>query len=1072
MGGGVIGFIVEHSGHGLGRVLAHANRRITVEFFFPKNVVMLAATIDGRPSVSRRLLAIGAPCQTEQGPCRVLEQKPSAALSEPHQYVVEHENGLSEQIVESELEPVATPSPRTPLEALAVLELEGYGLFCMREILTRQLYLLNQSGAGVKALLSSRIDLMPHQAYVAGTVILDRKQRYLLADEVGLGKTIEAGIVIHDLLQKKPTANILIICPDSLSQQWLCELYAKFSGNVFQMLELRGKALLENDKPVQVIASFTAAIRCSSTILEQKWDLVVCDEVHNLLRTPQLYKAMKRLSRATPACLLLSAVPARHREDEYLHLLALLEPDRYHPDEAKDKRQFRLLYERQTELSRKVSYIARKLVEDPAKVLPKINELIAFPILSTDTFLTSMASNIKLGSNTFFTDVSALLHYVGDRYRINRRILRNRRSQLTETQPDLKIERKLNRIPCQPDQLELDARAAVRALLVSLQSAGMSKEVLASITRHLHQALADPTCLLDFMTLANTPGTLNPDLLALDGQISYSGWTEYASTLWTAVGKQSTSEEYKDCLLAIRRWKNALEVSPRTEALLNFLKPLHRQSPMRKFLIFAGFPGLAARIADALSASIHPPTSVARFTADMTSGDKEREVHRFRRDERCWLLVCDETGGEGRNFQFADELVHYDLPWYAAKIEQRIGRLDRMGRTNPEVCSNVLFSVGEEEEGLLACLESGFQVFSRSISGLEFALRDIEAQLAAVAISDGVEGLESLAPQVKQMADAERAADDVQGVLDAASLERVAADAFRRAQSTPERDIALERAFCDYFRFVAGNAAIRFLHVGDYTEGVVEFRPDQARGFSLDLRPGPDERLPDHRGTFRRTMAQDNPDFEFFSVGNPLFDAVCSSLCSSPKGRTYAIECRAEHPEWRGFEFSYRPIGRKSLLKSYPGLANHLDRIFAVRTESCFIGEDLTLATDDGPLLKLRWSLKPHDHDKSWWNFTLKNQRIALINNRYTAAGWPDLLSKAEKKARKLARVRIAEALDPALASERTRIEEQVRQAKAARAADCKDEVEGLSQLLRALDEWDLELDIAGFLSINGGLIA
>ena len=1069
----MLGFIVKHAGHGLGKVSAVEDGRITVSFFFPPNRLTLVPEV---ARLTRALLPLQTPCKTPDGLCTIQEQVPALTNSDPNIYQVEYENGLTRKLPETDIEPVKAPESAFLLEALANLELQGYGAFQKREALAEQWWHLIRTGLGVNALLSSRIDLRPHQAYVAGTVLLDRQQRYLLADEVGLGKTIEAGIVIHDLLQKKPSANILIICPDALSQQWLCELYSKFSGKVFQMLELRGRGLLATNDPVQAIAPFTAALRFSRAIGQRKWDLVVCDEAHHLLRTPRLYQTAKDLSRTAPAFLLLSAVPAQHREDEYLRLLALLEPDRYNPDDPHEKERFKALYERQVELGRKLSYISRRLAdflsgaEGPKRILPKVNELAALPVLVSDPVLASMASRLDPGQKTFSEDVASLLHYVGDRYRINRRILRNRRSQLIETQPDLQITRTLTHIPCGPDQLELDTRATVRRFLRSLKAGQLSDEVAIPLTRHLLQALVDPVCLAQLLDSAATPTPPMADLLAFDGQISYSGWPEYVSALWGGIGRQSASEELRDCIHAARKWSKTDEDPPRLKPLLDFIKPRHKRAPAYKFLVFAGFPGLAARLADSLAREFHP-ASVARFIWTMTSQTKEKEAHRFRRDDRCWLLVCDETGGEGRNFQFADEIIHYDLPWHVAKIEQRIGRLDRLGRKKPEVCSNVLFAPGEEEAGLLACLQHGFQIFSRSISGLEFALRDIETQLAATAVAEGIDGLQPLAAQIKQRAEAERAADDAQGVLDSASLERTAAEGFRRVQSTPERDIALERAFCDYFKFLAGDAAVRFPHAGDYAEGIVEFRPDQARDVDLNLRPGPDHRLPDHRGTFRRAIAQDDPDPEFFSVGNPLFDAVCSSLRTSVKGRAYAVECRASRPQWRGFEFAYRPVGRKTLLASYPGLVNHLDRIFAVRTEHCFIGEDLEPATDNPALLTLRKSFKLEEKDLKWWNFTLRNQRVTLLQDRYDPPGWSALVSNVEHTARVHARARLSGALAPAFEAEHARIAEQIRHSEAAKADDWQDEVAGLKQLLRAISEWDLELDIAGFLSVNGGII-
>lgn len=437
-----------------------------------------------------------------------------------------------------------------------------------------------------------------------------------------------------------------------------------------------------------------------------------------------------------------------------------------------------------------------------------------------------------------------------------------------------------------------------------------------------------------------------------------------------------------------------------------------------------------------------------------------------------WLMVSDETGGEGRNFQFVDELIHFDLPWHVSKIEQRIGRLDRLGRKNPEVCSNISFAVGGEEDGLLGCLESGFQVFTRSISGLEFALAHLERRIALTAISEGYEGLNVLVNEIKNGAEAERAEDDVQGMLDAASLERVSAEVFRRAQSTPERDLALEEAFCGWFKFITGNGAMRFPPTGDLPEkSIVEFRPNQLPPGTVPLATVGNGVQADRLGTFRRQIAQERPDLEFFSVGNEFFDAICASLKQSSRGRTYAVEYQSTQTPWRGFEFSYRPICNRDLLSQHSGLLKHLERVFAVRNEHCFIGEDLKPTADAPALLSIRKSLTNDGHNNVWRNFTLNNTRIQLLINFYSNIGWEALVKKAEAVARSWAKEHFSLSLSTVLASERARVEEQIRQARVSRADDWEDEVAGLNAFLLAISEWDVELDTAGFLSVNGGII-
>lgn len=905
---------------------------------------------------------------------------------------------------------------------------------------------------------------------------MDRVQRYLLADEVGLGKTIEAGIVIHDLLERKHSAKILILCPSTLTQQWLCELYAKFSGRVFSILDLRDLVAVNAVAPSKCIASYSSAVKNSSLLSSVAWDLLVVDEAHHLLNFQHLYTLVQELSVTVPACLLLSAIPAQHREEEYLRLLALLEPGRYDPNNQSVKKRFRELYDIQLELGRKINYLSRHLSEyalgegSADKIIKKIRELAALPTFVKDETLKSMVARIAPDSQRFVADARALLHHVGDRYRISRRILRNRRSQLIDNEPELKIARRLNRISYQSEQLEIDAANAARRLLKSFQASNVPNQILLPLARALFQSLCDPATLCSFLDLARFEEGAPGNLLEFDGHVSYQEWEEFATTLWMASGLKVPNSEFDELHRAARMWQAADDQPARLVALLRFLRASHRREPSKKLIIFAGFFGLCSSISDALRLEFGPD-AVAQFSWDLKDHDKEKETTRFKRESQCWLMVSDETGGEGRNFQFVDELIHFDLPWNVSRIEQRIGRLDRLGRHIPEVCCHVVYAEGSEDDGLLSCLENGFQIFARSISGLEFALSHLESNLIEGAIADGCEGLRPLAEKILENAKNERAQDDVQALLDAASIERASAEVYRRVQSTPEHDQALERAFSDYFQHIGGQGSL-IANPRGYPEGTFEFRPDQLRDVTLQLPLEANGGVRDRIGTFRRKLAQDDPNLEFFSVGNDFFDATCATLHESAAGRTYGVECAWPREEWRGFEFAYRPTGRCELLHSHPGLVKHVDRIFAVRLEHCFVQEDLKPAPPNQTslLLSIRQGLKREDKDIKWRNFTLRNGRTQLLTDRYP--DWSNLVVKAEALARSAVREHFTLLLAPAIELERKRIDEQIRQARLSRSDQWEEEVTGLNALMEAVNNWDLELDFAGFLSVNGGLIA
>ena len=173
----------------------------------------------------------------------------------------------------------------------------------------------NRQVGGLRALLASRIDLYPHQAFVAGTVILDPVRRYILADEVGLGKTIEAGIILHDLLSRRPDARVLVLTPGTLTRQWLCELHSSFGGQVFKLADLHPIERVDLRRWSKVICSTYLALGdLGEDLVAVAWDLVVVDEVHHLLSAPHLYELVMRLSRSARDLLLLSAVPVRRRE--------------------------------------------------------------------------------------------------------------------------------------------------------------------------------------------------------------------------------------------------------------------------------------------------------------------------------------------------------------------------------------------------------------------------------------------------------------------------------------------------------------------------------------------------------------------------------------------------------------------------------------------------------------------------------------------------------------------------------------------------------------------------------------
>jgi ATP-dependent helicase HepA len=1070
----LIGYIVKHSSYGYGRILQIENRVVTVSFFSPPSKHNLDQDDICR---ARALILVGTICETVTGKrCTVKEKEPGNGL-DPHIYGVEYENGMIGKLPETELTPVKIEKPRDLLEIMAAQQQEGYPLFEVREELAQAYNTLIRQGVGVKSLLSSRIDLLPHQAYVAGTVVLDSKQRYLLADEVGLGKTIEAGIVIHDLLARNPQANILIICPGILVQQWFSEMYSKFSGVIFSLPELNNTDFLAKKKTQKVILSFhTAQVDYKDKLIAHKWDLVVIDEVHHLLRVRLLYQLVKELSLQDCGLLLLSALPAQHRDQEYYDLLALLEPEQYNQDNSAIRKHFSKLLERQKEIGGRVAVVNHILSElpiQPSRVITQFMALKEVPVLRDDQVLKKYIDRLCTESESFVDDVRQIVHYISDYYRINRRILRNRRERLIETEQLERIQRNHKLLIYETDQYEIDVLSSLNSLLHSMQESGLTENILLPLAKHLYQASVHPSTLLG--TLRFSEGNLPPVPLEEGYEeyydlASYSEWYEQMEYLWSIAKEHVDYELFKEPIRTAELWEKHCETdNTRLKSLISLLEEKHRTQPKDKFMLFAGYPQLASILTNQLG-NHFGTGSIARFYYGLHTDHikerelKEKEVRKFENDPQIWLLVSDETGGEGRNFQFASELIHYDLPFQISKIEQRIGRLDRLGRKRTDVISNLIIAKGSKEEARFDCLARGLEVFNQSISGLEFALRGIEMDIILAHFGDDDQILWDMPLLIKERVKKERALDATQNQMDEASYERTRAEKFRRVQSSKKQDIELESKFTKYFGLVS-NRGFTYGYHPDYTKGIIKFLPENIRNIEkLDLTGRKDER----KGTFYRDIAQNCPDLEFFSVGNDFFDSVCRSLFTGTTGRTYAVECSVDLPSWMGFEFSYR-IKVSSELEH----KNFLDHLFALRIEHCFINVNSEIAEQYRDFLKLRRSFDKPNKNRIWKNLT--KEKATMLAGYYP--NWETLLRSTEEIAQAHIHERYSQILKPEIEVQLNNLDEQIEKLEIAEPDGWKDQIKTLDKLRKALLDttstpaWELELDAVGFLSINGGIL-
>lgn len=569
---------------------------------------------------------------------------------------------------------------------------------------------LAQRGAafGIKALLSSAVELEAHQINVVRRVLTDHSQRYLLADEVGLGKTIEAGVIIRQaVLDDLHHHKVVVLVPMPLVNQWRRELSDRFGLRDFI------------DESVLVLPQE----KCEDThdALEAP-TLLVIDEVHRLA-DPKAEKSIHNLYRVVAAAaqradrlLLLSATPILRNEEGFLRILSLLDPivypladlDSFH--EKVVNRQ--ALAETVAALDPSNALFMDSALEDLLRRLPSDPRLCEL----TESLKERLMELPEENDPKFVDSVTQLRAHISETYCLNRRILRNRRRQVAGLTP--------NRSGVEIWQVQNSGMARLEAALEDWRiSASMilsksAKEDEERLVTYYWKAISS---LLEDL---NSLRKLCNERLRLEGAINCSLFEDEKSLIQNILS--SIDEE---------EWMGA-----RLERLYEGLMVL---SEGEKAVIFCSQASVADKVFDYLR--VRQSGRVRRHAVGGHEGDGEADWRDFITSSQVLWLVCDHHAEEGVNLQGGDKVVvHFDLPLEPNRIEQRMGRVDRYG-AGAAIKSFALIDEGASiQAGYLGVLERGLGVFNQSISSLQYLVEAEVASLKASLLYEGIEAVEAL----------------------------------------------------------------------------------------------------------------------------------------------------------------------------------------------------------------------------------------------------------------------------------------------------------------------------------------
>ena len=601
----------------------------------------------------------------------------------------------------------------------------------------------------------ARIDLIPHQLSIVAETANRLFPRVLLADEVGLGKTIEACLILHRLYLTGRANRILILVPEPLVHQWFVELLRRFNLLFAIFDEERCQSICAHDASANPFSD-SQLILCSTGFLSENsersnqarsagFDLLIVDEAHHLEWSPEVaspaYLAVESLSKEIPALLLLTATPQQLGPEGHFARLRLLDPARYSSLE-----EFLIETKSYTPLATAIELLSQGKIPENLSDFTKSSP-------SAEKYLVAVLKGDESARQ-------ALISELIDSFGTGRVLFRNTRERLT----------------------------------------GFPKRI--------------------------------PLLHALDkGNSPYS---------WLA---------------------NLLRELPVTD----------------KILLITNSPEAAITIQEKLLKEIHVDTAL--FHEDLSMLQRDRNAAYFQEPEGARILICSEIGSEGRNFQFARHLVLFGLPRDPEVLEQRIGRLDRIGQTG-DIQIHIPYGKDSRSELQARWLHEVLDVFSEPLKGATTLATELLPELDALADAKYTSKpfQDFMKRSVKFKAEVRHQLSTGHDLL----LELGAPPAYQSVElleaiETADEDARFERFTLRLFDFLGldvsdlSKRAFLFKHGHRHSEAFADIGDD---GLSV---------------TFDRTTALSREDLSFLTFDHPLFrDAISQLLDGNSGNATYA----------------------------------------------------------------------------------------------------------------------------------------------------------------------------------------
>jgi ATP-dependent helicase HepA len=850
-----------------------------------------AKTFNARAGVLERVELAGMVRRASNGSIGLLHAQTTAV---PPRWQVILDGKLM-TVAEADLRPHVLEDPHSRLVEGRLGTARQFSL-----AITARRYELEQLTNDLVSLGESRVDIKPHQVSVVHRVITNYPHRFLLCDEVGLGKTIEAGMILKELRARGAAERVLVVVPPNLARQWQFELKSKFNES-FSIINRETVKFLRNtqamtDNPFLIYDSVIVSSAWVSTpawaklAAEASWDMVIVDEAHHarVRRSgsrrdeTRLYKAVKEL--ASPdafskrAALFLTATPMQLDSGELYSLIEILDPALFPTEEHFHQHRARV-----PGLSRLVHELSEHGFppphDEPEDVIGRVASWLAIDEDEAERRLRGDGESVA----SVCADLSA--HHL-----LSEVLIRNRKKIVGGF-----MQRHAHRWQVDLSEGERRALNAVetyvrdgyaRAQRTNDSAAGfvmvIFQKLMASSIRALRMSLDRRRGRLEESAASPSLGKKAKAMIAdLEDRLEDD---EFIGALLDELAAADAEEAGE--LMRLVEMLDAVPTDSKADTLVIQLQELQRHDPGAKVLLFTEFRETQEYLRQRVEAI---GWQVQLFHGQLKPEAKDVAVEAFRASTQPSILLSTEAGGEGRNFQFCHLLVNYDLPWNPMRVEQRIGRVDRIGQQNTVQVFN-FWVKGTVEERVLDVLERRINIFEETIGGLDPILGDAERDLTKIFQLGGEERHRALLKFEEQI---ERKISQARGA------EEKLRDFIMETKSY-SKEIALMLAGqaspispAEQESFVSRLLADVNTHLSRQADGTFELSFHEP--FVSDYPHHAKESLRRRTVALRSDVKPDSEHVEFFAFGHPVVDDLMARATSpSYPGSAAAIEIEAD----------------------------------------------------------------------------------------------------------------------------------------------------------------------------------